>query len=378
MSTQEVVLHQGGAVQAASAFMPVMTMGQAIERRNVIIEATQNLMRPDVDFGIIPGTGNKPGLFQPGADKLCNLFGLSIQYEFVEKVEDWTGAQHGGEPFFYYQVKGRAYRGDYLIGEGIGSCSSWETKYRYRKGERKCPQCEAEAIIKGKAEYGGGWLCFQKKGGCGAKFKDGDSIIEKQDVARRPNPDIADQVNTILKIAVKRAKVATTINATSASEFFTQDVEDFPQRDEDDHPPLNAQAASSAARDRKPSQMRNDSPPPPPPPEYEPDRSVNDHTPRHDPELVSILSGMRDAATCSDTIGRLKDAIVEITGGDADYYRILALHGFENRQMKGKTAKAAKAAAVDLFNFYKKAQASVAEPVGAIPVAGATWGAEEA
>lgn len=110
----------------------------------------------------------------------------------------------------------------------------------------------------------------------------------------------------------------------------------------------------------------------------EPDRPVNDHTPRHDPELVSILSGMRDAATCSDTIGRLKDAIVEITGEDADYYRILALHGFENRQMKGKTAKAAKAAAVDLFNFYKKAQASVAEPVGAIPVAGATWGAEEA
>ena len=34
-------------------------------------------------------------------------------------------------------------------------------------------------------------------------------------------------VNTVLKMAYKRAKVATTINATSASEFFTQDVEDF-------------------------------------------------------------------------------------------------------------------------------------------------------
>jgi hypothetical protein len=31
-------------------------------------------------------------------------------------------------------------------------------------------------------------------------------------------------VNTVLKMAYKRAKVATTINATSASEFFTQDV----------------------------------------------------------------------------------------------------------------------------------------------------------
>ncbi len=364
MATQEVVLHQGGAVQAASAFMPVMTMGQAIERRNVIIEATQNLMRPDVDFGIIPGTGNKPGLFQPGADKLCNLFGLSIQYEFVEKVEDWTGAQHGGESFFYYQVKGRAYRGDYLIGEGIGSCSSWETKYRYRKGERKCPQCEVEAIIKGKAEYGGGWLCFQKKGGCGAKFKDGDPIIEKQDVARRPNPDIADQVNTILKIAVKRAKVATTINATSASEFFTQDVEDFPQRDEDDQPPPNTRAAAETARDRKLSNARSEQPPaPPPPPDYgHDDRPANDHTPRHDSELVSLLNGMRNADTCAESLGRFRACISNVTGNDEDYYRILGTHGFKNsHDMKGRKASEAKAAAVDLFNFWKAALAQ-AEP----------------
>jgi hypothetical protein len=33
-----------------------------------------------------------------------------------------------------------------------------------------CPKCGAAAIIKGKAEYGGGWVCFKKKGGCGAKF----------------------------------------------------------------------------------------------------------------------------------------------------------------------------------------------------------------
>lgn len=94
------------------------------------------------------------------------------------------------------------------------------------------------------------------------------------------------------------------------------------------------------------------------------DRPVNDHTPRHDPELVSLLNGMRDAAGCSDTIGRLKECISSVTGNDEDYYRILGTHGFENRQMKGKTAKAAKAAAVDLFNFWKAAMAQ-AEPVGA-------------
>jgi hypothetical protein len=35
-----------------------------------------------------------------------------------------------------------------------------------------CPECGADAIIKSKEEYGGGWLCYKKKGGCGAKFQD--------------------------------------------------------------------------------------------------------------------------------------------------------------------------------------------------------------
>ena len=43
---------------------------------------------------------------------------------------------------------------------------------------------------------------------------------------RVPNPDVADLVNTIQKMAQKRALVAATLIATSASEFFTQDVED--------------------------------------------------------------------------------------------------------------------------------------------------------
>ena len=33
-----------------------------------------------------------------------------------------------------------------------------------------CPLCGKDAIIQGKPEYGGGWLCYKQKGGCGAKF----------------------------------------------------------------------------------------------------------------------------------------------------------------------------------------------------------------
>lgn len=36
-----------------------------------------------------------------------------------------------------------------------------------------CPACGKDAIIKGKAEWGGGWVCFKKKGGCGLKWPEG-------------------------------------------------------------------------------------------------------------------------------------------------------------------------------------------------------------
>ena len=205
-----------------SRFMPVMDIGQALQRRQAIVDATQKLMRPGVDFGRVAGT-DRDVLLQPGADKLCNLFGLVIHYEVTKSEEDWTGEKHGGTPFFFYEVRGRAYRGDFLMGEGIGSCSSWESKYRWRKAERICPNCGKANIRKSNREEG--WYCWTKTEGCGAKFPIGDPAIESQETGRKANPDMADVVNTILKMAYKRSKVSTTINATSASEFFTQDVE---------------------------------------------------------------------------------------------------------------------------------------------------------
>ena len=129
-----------------------------------------------------------------GADKLCNLFGIVIQYDSLEKSEDWTGESHNGEPFFYYQVRGRAYRGEFLMGEGVGACSSWESKYRYRNAERTCPNCNKPNIRKSKE---GGWYCWRKTDGCGATFPDGSQAVESQAVGRKLNPDITDTVNTI-------------------------------------------------------------------------------------------------------------------------------------------------------------------------------------
>jgi len=186
--------------------MPAITLHQAVERYNQMLEFTQKVMNKDQDYGTIPGV-NKPCLYKAGAEKLCTLFGLSPKFELIERVEDWTGRDHNSESFFFYFYKCILLRGGEVVGEADGSCNSWEKKYRYREGKRKCPTCGAEAIINGRKEYGGGFLCYGKKGGCGAKFKDGDAAITGQDVGVVTNSDIAEAVNTIQKMAQKRTSM---------------------------------------------------------------------------------------------------------------------------------------------------------------------------
>lgn len=205
-------------------FMPALSIDQSIDRYNAVVEFVRQVMKQDIDYGVIPGT-NKPTLLKPGAERLCMFFGLSIRFQLVEKVEDWTGKEHDGEPFFYYMYRCQLYRGDVLIAESDASCNSFEKKYRYRNADRLCPACGQPAILKSKKDSG--WFCWTKKGGCGANFQAGDPSIEQQEVGRVHNPEIADIVNTLQKMAQKRAMIGATLLAVNASEFFTQDVEDL-------------------------------------------------------------------------------------------------------------------------------------------------------
>lgn len=204
---------------------PVTNIHGALQRYQDMKDFVTEILKKDSDYGLIPGT-QRNTLLKPGAEKLCAFFGLTITYEVMEKIMDWTGDQHGSEPFFYFAYKVRLLRNGMLAGEGEGSCNSWEKKYRYRKGERKCPKCGKATIFKSN-RASEGWYCWVKKGGCGAKFRLGDKSIEDQQVEDVPNPDIADQVNTIQKMAQKRALIAATLNTVNASDWFTQDMEDF-------------------------------------------------------------------------------------------------------------------------------------------------------
>jgi len=209
------------------AVMPVVNIHEALARYQAMKEFITGILHEGVDFGVIPGTGTKKTLLKPGAEKFSFFFGLRPQFFDVTTTEDWTGKDHDGEPFFYYRIRCELYRDGQMVAAADGSCNSWEKKYRYRSASRVCPKCGKPAIITGKAEYGGGYICFAKKGGCGAKFQSGDQSIEGQPTGEVKNPDIAEQVNTILKMAEKRALVAAILIGANASEWFTQDIEDF-------------------------------------------------------------------------------------------------------------------------------------------------------
>jgi hypothetical protein len=201
-----------------------------IARVNKIHAVQKRVMKEGVHYGVIPGT-DKPALLKPGAEMLCMTFQLDPQFALDERHEG-NHLEVVVTCTLYHSPTGAR------LGSGIGSCSTKEGRYAYRKGERTCPSCGKATIIKGKAEYGGGWLCFAKKGGCNAKFGDKDPAITGQQTGRVDNPDIPDLYNTVRKMACKRAHVAACLFVTGGSELFTQDIEeDAPARDEGPHSP---------------------------------------------------------------------------------------------------------------------------------------------
>lgn len=242
----------------ARDFLPLLTVQQAVDRKRDINKFIEGVMREGEDFGAIPGGGAKKVLMKSGAEKLCSIFGLTPRYVPEVITEDWTGQDHSGEPLFYYRYTCQLWRGEKLMGEQVGSCNSWEAKYRYRwvseqvalahptmsldqmakrggrQFEPKFAIDKAETTGKyGKpAEY---WQQFQdaiengtaskaeRTMGGGKKFSGYEIDVTQY---RIPNPDIADTVNTIQKMAQKRALVAAVLVVTNCSDAFTQDLEE--------------------------------------------------------------------------------------------------------------------------------------------------------
>lgn len=149
-----------------------LTLTEVTARVNLVHRVMQTVMQKGTHYGTVPGCGAKMVLLKPGADVLATTFRLVPQFR-VER-SDLPGGHRE------YDVTCSMYAHDgSLLGQGVGSASTMEKKYRWRKGEN------------------------------GAKIE---------------NEDIADMYNTVLKIAKKRAHIDATLTVTGAADLFTQDL----------------------------------------------------------------------------------------------------------------------------------------------------------
>lgn len=138
-----------------------------MNRINQFQHVVHSQLKPKVDFGVIPGTGSKPTLLKPGAEKILMLMGVTSEYELVERVQDYD------KGFFAFTVRCILSKRGQVVTEGLGHCNSREKKYTSEK-------------------------------------------VDPYTIA-----------NTCLKMAKKRAQVDATLTIASLSDVFTQDIEDM-------------------------------------------------------------------------------------------------------------------------------------------------------
>jgi hypothetical protein len=197
-----------------------------------------------VHYGIIPGC-KKPSLLKPGAEKLSMTFRLRPIIDNDKDVHiDHLDRGHR-EVRVYCHVFNMA---GVELATGIGSCSTLETKFRYRGGEKKSTGQAVPKEYWNLKKEGKLQEALETIGGSGfgvMKGETGWEICEHGE--KMENPDIADVYNTVLKMAKKRAYIDGILSSTGASDIFTQDIEELPP---------DVVAATEGAPDKEPSKPK--------------------------------------------------------------------------------------------------------------------------
>ena len=227
-----------------------MSIDGLLRQVQLIQEVMSKVMKINEHYGVIPGT-DKPTLLKPGAEKLCLTFRLDPDYEIIREIRD--------KDFLAYTVKCILHHipTKQEIASGIGSCNSKETKYRYRYKEESTGNPVPKEYWKAKQDNDSKEMKRILGEGMRAAKIDGQWVIAKSQKVENDNP--WDQDNTIIKMACKRALVAATLNATAASDIFTQDLEDM------EEPPIkNKEKPSDKNPEMKEPGEKKEPPEPPP------------------------------------------------------------------------------------------------------------------
>jgi len=199
-----------------------MTARDIVNQIKLIQDIMKAVMKQGVHYGLIPGCGDKPTLFKAGAEKLTTTFRLVPSYPEIKHVDF-----PGGHREFIIRSNLKTFDGT-LVGEGVGSCSTLESKYKYRRADGQNTGRAAPPFFWKirKADPAKALMLIGGPGHFVKKVRDRWMIMVETD-EKVENTNLADVWNTVLKMAKKRALVDVTIQATSASDMFTQDVEDL-------------------------------------------------------------------------------------------------------------------------------------------------------
>ena len=183
-------------------------MAARLNEMKLKLSMVQNFMKEVMDegfdYGIIPGT-DKPCLFKPGAEKMLAVYGFSSIVKEKKETRDLKTGYYLAEITMQIIHRGTGA----IIAEGVGECSSFESKYRYRwMFENELPKGTDKT---------------------GLVIKEWESKDKTKTYAkyRMENSDLIDQWNTVLKMAKKRALVDATLTATGTSGIFNQTVDEM-------------------------------------------------------------------------------------------------------------------------------------------------------
>lgn len=194
---------------------------------NRVQEVMRAVMKPNVHYGTIPGAGDKPALFKPGAEVLCLTFRIAPSFR-IDDLSDSDAIRYRVTCVGVHQTTGDT------LGEGVGEASTDEEKYRWRAAV--ClEEFNATPEDRRRVKYG-----KQSRTNGGGFYTVNQVRTNKSDVG-----------NTVLKMACKRALVAMTLNVCAASDCFAQDIEDLPAELRDGEG--DGQEQQSQPRGRRPT-----------------------------------------------------------------------------------------------------------------------------
>lgn len=170
-----------------------VTPEQALKAYQALKEITAKVLQKGVDYDVIPGTP-KPSLLKSGAENLLRFYSLGHRVVKTNAIEDWERG------FFHYEFKVTVHKTfddgrEFVLSECYGSANTKEKRYR--------------------------------------------------------NQDPFMLVNTVQKMAIKRALVGAALQATGASGLFTQDIEDLemsPEPTQTEHPKPQRQQRTTSSK----------------------------------------------------------------------------------------------------------------------------------